>query len=161
MKIKFTFILSLLIILCGCEKPVQWKQKKASVPLEFMTFTKGASDKTIKEKLDDWKIDYTYESGKLFSAIEADWITFRKIEYSQIFFYFDENKKLFKIKAYIPGEQNGKILLKHFNSEFTESRRKGQKPREHYFAGINNESCLLKYNRDDEVWFMEMNFIPD
>ena len=69
MKIKFTFILSLLIILCGCEKPVQWKQKKASAPLEFMTFTKGASDKTIKEKLDDWKIDYTYESGKLFSAI--------------------------------------------------------------------------------------------
>ncbi|MBO6176328.1 MAG: hypothetical protein J6O39_02130 [Treponema sp.] len=161
MKIKLVLILSILTVLCSCEKPVQWKQKKAESHLEFLTFTKGTSEKTIKRKLDEWKIDYTCESGKLFSAIEADWITFRKIEYSQIFFYLDENKKLFKIKAYIPGEEDGKKLLKLFSSRFTESRRKGQKPREHYFAGISNESCSLKYNRDDEVWFMEMNFIPD
>ncbi|MCR5218551.1 hypothetical protein [Treponema sp.] len=160
MKIPFLLLIPALSLFISCNRPVQWKQKKAACKFEFLTFEKNTPEKTVRNKLKKWDIDFDTEKGKLFTCIEADWITFEKIEYSQIFLYFNDKEELFKVRAYIPGQNPGKKLLNMMNKRYTESRHRGQKPREHYFTGVNEENASLKYNKDDEVWLLEINFSP-
>lgn len=161
MKIRPLFFLPLFFLIISCDKATQWKEKKALNNLEFLTFEKKASEKNVKKRLSAWNIDFTFEKTKHFSSIETQWITFRKVEYSQIFFYFNEKEELFKIKAYVPGYSNGKKLLDRMKKKFAETRIRGQKPKEHYFKGLEEEKASLKYNSTDEVWSLEMSFSPN
>ena len=100
LKTKF-FLISALVITAfftaGCSRPHQIHSGNPERNISFWGFSGDSELAEVQSRISKWDIDYVLDEKSSYATITAEWISFENVNYSQIIFYFNSNKTLYKI----------------------------------------------------------------
>ncbi|MBO4404315.1 MAG: hypothetical protein J5780_03175 [Treponema sp.] len=160
-KIKTVPVFFALLMIFSCSRPHQIKERKSSREITFWNIKGGSElDETVN-LLSKWEIDCSREERELFATLTTDWVLFENIEYAQSVFYFNDKKKLYKIRAYLAGDQNIQKIKTRLSAKYAVSREKGQKPSEIIYKGKENSKAVLSLHSSEGYCTLQIDFNTD
>ena len=155
---KSLLLAVLVLVFTGCQKPVQWKEKKCSSQIEFMGFTKESAFSTVKSQLEKWNLNFKDTVSFNSKIIDTYWIKWQNVNYEKIRFYFKKNDSLEQISIWILNKKDFEALKWKFQSKYSLHKEEVVRSNYYEFKDKNEDFIKMFFDKDNDFYKVDIFF---
>lgn len=158
MKIKALIILALTAAAVSCSRPTQIRPGNGGKNISFLGFNGNTTLEAAVNQISEWLLYFEKEEKDSYATITCEQILYENVEYSQIMFYFNSEKKLYKIRCHISSGMDINKVTSRLKFQYEQVREKGQKSNELIFRGKDGSKALFTLHNSENYGTLQITF---